>query len=39
MSVEAGLNPDFVDLLEAFAKAKVEFIVVDLLERQPPGAA
>ena len=28
MSVEAGLNPDFLDLLEAFAKAKVEFIVV-----------
>lgn len=28
MSVEAGLNPDFLDLLEAFANAKVEFIVV-----------
>lgn len=28
MSVEAGLNPDFLDLLEAFAKAQVEFIVV-----------
>lgn len=28
MSVEAGLNPDFLDLLEAFSAAKVEFIVV-----------
>ncbi len=28
MSVEAGLNPDFLDLLEAFTKARVEFIVV-----------
>jgi hypothetical protein len=28
MSVEAGLNPDFLDLLEAFTHARVEFIVV-----------
>lgn len=28
MSVEAGLNPDFLDLLEAFSRANVEFIVV-----------
>lgn len=28
MSVEAGLNPDFLDLLEAFARAQVDFIVV-----------
>lgn len=28
MSVEAGLNPDFLDLLDAFTKAQVEFIVV-----------
>ena len=28
MSVEAGLNPDFLDLLSAFSRANVEFIVV-----------
>lgn len=28
MSVEAGLNPDFIDLLAAFTRAHVEFIVV-----------
>lgn len=28
MSVEAGLNPDFLDLLAAFSRASVEFIVV-----------
>jgi hypothetical protein len=28
MSVESGLNPDFLDLLEAFVAAQVEFIVV-----------
>lgn len=28
MSVEAGLNPDFIDLLEAFNRAQVEFMVV-----------
>ncbi len=28
MTVEAGLNPDFLDLLEAFSRAQVEFIVV-----------
>jgi hypothetical protein len=28
MSVEAGLNPDFLDLLAAFERAQVEFIVV-----------
>lgn len=28
MSVEAGLNVDFLDLLEAFARAEVEFLVV-----------
>lgn len=28
MSVEPGLNPDFLDLLEAFTKAGVDFIVV-----------
>lgn len=28
MSVEAGLNPDFLDLLEVFSDASVEFIVV-----------
>ena len=28
MSVEGGLNPDFLDLLEAFSGANVEFIVV-----------
>ena len=28
MSVEAGLNLDFLDLLEAFSRARVEFLVV-----------
>lgn len=28
MSVEAGLNPDFIDLIAAFSRANVEFIVV-----------
>lgn len=28
MSVEAGLNSDFLDLLEAFSEAQVEFLVV-----------
>lgn len=28
MSVEAGLNVDFLDLLEALARAQVEFLVV-----------
>lgn len=28
MTVEAGLNNDFLDLLEAFANAQVEFLVV-----------
>ncbi len=28
MSVAAGLNPDFLDLLGAFDRAAVEFIVV-----------
>jgi hypothetical protein len=28
MSIEAGLNPDFLDLLAAFSRANVEFIVV-----------
>ena len=28
MSVEAGLNPDYLDLLSAFSRANVEFIVV-----------
>lgn len=28
MSVEAGLNSDFLDLLEAFSEARVEFLVV-----------
>lgn len=28
MSVEAGLNSDFLDLLEAFSEAHVEFLVV-----------
>lgn len=28
MSLEAGLNADFLDLLEAFSRARVEFIVV-----------
>lgn len=28
MSVEAGLNQDFLDVLDAFARAQVEFLVV-----------
>lgn len=28
MSVEAGLNVDFLDLLSALARARVEFLVV-----------
>lgn len=28
MSAEAGLNADFLDLLEAFFEAQVEFLVV-----------